>query len=133
MQGQQGTSLPGAEFYEERLARARAVPDAERSADVRHWLRQHEELEAALAALPSLPASATAQRPLVEPLGGDVALAALLEFLRAAFSESVPHPVHPKAMPRALSPQLPPYFSAWIPEGAGNQARIIAGRSFSDY
>ena len=49
---QQRTSPPGAEFYYERLARARAVPEAERSADVRQWLQQHEELEAALAALP---------------------------------------------------------------------------------
>ena len=114
MQGQ-GTSPPGAGFYYERLARARALPEAERSADVRQWLRLHEELEAALAALPELPASATEECPLVEPLGGDAALAALLHFIAAAFSESINivDPLHHKAALERLAPQLPPFFRVW--------------------
>lgn len=68
-------SAPGAEFYAERLARAQAVPEEQRSSDTKAWLALHSELEAATALLPPLPASATAQRPLLEPLGGDAALA----------------------------------------------------------
>ena len=103
-------TVPGSEFYYERLARARAVPEAERSADVQQWLRVHEELEAALAALPEVPADASPQRPLVEPLGGDAALAALLRFIAAAYADSARDPVHPKATLFRLAPQLPPFF-----------------------
>ena len=88
---QQGTS----NFYYERLARARAVPEAERSADVQQWLRVHAELDAVLAALPGVPASATSQRPLVEPLGGDGALAALLRFIAAAYADLCMRPAAP--------------------------------------
>ena len=122
---QQGTS-PADDFYEERLARARALPEAERSADVRQWLRLHEELGAALAALPPLPPSATPQRPLVESLGGDVALAALLRFLAAAFSDSARDPVHPSSTLERLVPQLPPFFHVWDLEGASNKVRFAA-------
>ena len=118
-----------AEFYEERLARARALPEAERSADVRQWLRQHEELEAALAALPELPASAIHQCPLVEPLGGNAALAALLRFIAAAYSDSLRDPVHPKATLGRLAPQLPPFFRAWWE--AGDKASAASGGSSS--
>ena len=121
---QQGMN-PGAEFYEERLARARAVPEAERSADVRQWLRQHEELEAALAALPEPPASTTLERPLVEPLGGDAALAALLRYITAAFSESAVDPLHPKATLGRFTAQLPPFFSVW--QEADKEVRAAAG------
>ena len=120
----QQSTAPGAEFYEERLARARAAPEAERSADVRQWLRQHEELEAALAALPDLPASATPERPLVEPLGGDMALAALLRFFAAAFSDNAAGILHPKITLRRLAPQLPPFFG--VGRGADNQAGVAA-------
>ena len=113
------------------MARARALPEAERSADVRQWLRLHEELEAALAALPEVPASATPQRPLVEPLGGDAALAALLRFIVAASSGSALDPMHPKATLKRLAPQLPPFFCVWEPEGAGNQARAAADGALS--
>ena len=115
----------GAEYYEERLARARAVPEAERSADVRQWLRLHEELEAALAALPELPASATRQRPLVEPLGGDAALAALLRFIAASYSGFAEDPGHPKAMMNPLMPQLPPFYRVW--RESSDQAGAAAG------
>ena len=110
---QQQSTGPGAEFYEERLARARAVPVTERSADVRQWLRLHEELEAALAALPEVPASATLRWSLVEPLGGDAALAGLLRYISATFSESVAEVVHPKATLENLASQLPPFFRVW--------------------
>ena len=128
---QHGTSPPGAAFYEERLAQARALPEAERSADVREWLRQHDELEAALAALPEVPASATPQRPLVEPLGGDAALAALLRFITAACSGPAADPQHPKATLERLSSQLPPYFRV---AGAWRQGAKVtaAGGSFSN-
>ena len=124
------STAPSAEFYEERLARARAVPEAERSPDVRQWLQQHEELEAALAALPEVPASATPQHPLLEPLGGDTAVAAALRYLAAALSQSAPDPLHPKATLARLAPQLPPYFCVW--RDPGNQAGAAAGRSLSD-
>ena len=123
---QQQRTGAGTEFYEERLARARAVPEAGRSADVRQWLQQYEELEAALAALPELPASATLQHPLVEPLGGDAALAAVLRFLTAAFSRSVADPQHPKATLERLAPQLPPYYRVWRADGG--QARCSSRR-----
>ena len=103
------------------------MPEAERSADVRRWLQQHEELEAALAALPEVPASATSQRPLVEPLGGDAALVALLQYIAAANSESV-DPVHPNATVELLAPQLPPYFPVWLE--ADGQVGATAGRGF---
>ena len=118
---------PGKEFYYERLARARAVPEAERSADVRQWLRQAEELEAALAALPVVPASATPQSPLLQPLGGDAALAALLRFIATAFSDCARDPLHPKATPARLSSQLPPFVRVWWE--ADDQARAVSGRS----
>ena len=121
---------PRADFYEERLARARALPEAERPADVRQWLQQHDELEAALAALPQVPASATPQHPLVEPLGGDAALAALLRFFKAAFSDSVPGHLHPKVTWERLAPQLPPFFRVWNPGGDGDQARAAAAATF---
>ena len=124
---QQYKIAPGAEFYYERLARARAVPEAERSADVRQWLRRHEELEAALTALPEVPASATHQLALVEPLGGDAALAALLRFITAANSESADLG-HPKATLWRLTPQLPPFFHVW--READDQARAAACRGF---
>ena len=127
----QGTSLRGAEFYAERLARARALPEAERSADVRRWLRLHEELEAALAALPELPASAIHQCPLVEPLGGNAALAALLRFIAAAYSDSLRDPVHPKATLGHLAPQLPPFYGVCL--APGDKARATAGGSFSHH
>ena len=127
---QQQCIAPGAEFYYERLARARALPEAERSADVRHWLRQHEELEAALAVLPEVPASATPQHPLVQPLGGDAALAALLRFIAVAYSDSIPGTRHSKATLPRLAPQLPPYFRVW--QDAGDQAGATAGRKCSD-
>ena len=71
------------------------MPEAERSADVRQWLRLHEELEAALAALPKLPARAIPQQPLVEPVGGDAALAAVVRYIAGAFSDSAHDPMHP--------------------------------------
>ena len=116
---QQGASLRGAEFYQERLARARALPEAERPADVRQWLRLHGELEVALAELPGFPATATPERPLVEPLGGDTALAALLRVIAAAYSDSAADPLHPDATLGRLIPQLPPFYRAW--REAGNQ------------
>ena len=122
---------PGGDFYYERLARARALPEAERSADVRQWLRQHEELEAALAALPELPASATSEHPLVEPLGGDVALAALLRFIAAAFSDSAADLLHPEGTLGHLAPQLPPFYGVCL--APGDKARATAGGSFSHH
>ena len=119
---QQEGTRPVDEFYEQRLARARALPEAARSADVRQWLRQHDELEAALAALPEVPASASAQRPLAEPLGGDAALAALLRYIVAAFCDSEKDPDHPMATLERLAAQLPPYFRAWY-DDAGAQVR----------
>ena len=110
-------SSPGAEFYHPRRARASALPEAERSADVRQWLRLHGELEAALAALPELPASATPQRPLVEPLGGDAALAALLRFIAAGHADSARNPAHPKSTLFRPASQLPPFFHAWRDAG----------------
>ena len=118
---------PSSEFYEERLARARALPEAARSADVRQWLRLHEELEAASAVLPLVPASATAQRPLVERLGGDAALAALLRLLVAVHSDSPCDPQHPKSTLVHLAPQLPPFMHVCWQEGTDNQAGAAAG------
>ena len=114
---------PSSDFYQERLAGARALPEGERSADVRQWLRQHEELEAALAALPEVPASATAQRPLVEPLGGDAALAALLRLLSATYSDYSCDSLHPNAGLNCLAAQLPPFMRVWL-EG-GKQASVL--------
>ena len=125
---QQHTSLPGTEFYEERLARARALPKAERSADVRQWLRMHAELQAALAALPGFPATATPERPLVEPLGGDAALAALLRYIAAAYSESTSSTVDSPASLQRLAPQLPPFYRVW--QEGGREARSAVGRSY---
>ena len=115
------------DFYEERLARARALPEGERSFDVRQWLRQHEELEAALTALPEVPASATAQRPLVEPLGGDAALAVLLRLLAATYSEFPCDPDHLVAKLWCLQSQLPPFFRVWW--HPGDKVGAAAGAS----
>ena len=63
---------PGAEFYFECLARALAVPEEERSQDVRQWLRCNDVLEAAFALLPRAEPGTT----LSAPAGGKPALAA---------------------------------------------------------
>ena len=58
---------PGAEFYEERLRRARALPPEQRGVAAAAWLARHDALEPALAALPELRGSAV----LKEPAGGN--------------------------------------------------------------
>ena len=129
---QQQSSNLGVGFYEERLARARALPEAERSFDERQWLRQHEELEAALAALPEVPASATAQHPLVEPLGGDAALAVLLRLrLAATYSEFPCDTDHLAVKLWCLNSQLPPFFRVWWHPGdrVGAAGGRLTGRA----
>ena len=49
------SSAPGAEFYYERLERAAALPESQRSSDVAAWLHSNAVMEAAAAPLPELP------------------------------------------------------------------------------
>ena len=95
---------PGAEFYFERLSRAQAVPEAERSPEVAAWLRSHAAIAAATSALPLAPDNGT----LTQPLGGQAALAALLHFLVGCHTALPAHLQHPRANFRRMTPQLPP-------------------------
>jgi hypothetical protein len=97
-------SNPGAEFYYERLARANAVPEAQRSADVSLWLRCHDELEAAFALLPQVKPGGS----LSTPVGGKPALAAVLRMLAASCCDAHIEPHHPNSTIKWLGPQLPP-------------------------
>lgn len=100
-------SRPGEDFYTQRLERARALPEAERSPDVRGWLAAHDALDAAAAALPELQPGAA----LTEPAGGSAALAALLQFLVLSFCHAPADPIHPAFSDMHLfNAQLPPLF-----------------------
>lgn len=100
-------AVPGAEFYYERLQRAQAIPESERSPDVAAWLASHASLEAAAAALPAMPAGAT----LTQPLGGKAALAALLQFLVHSHIAVPATLAHPHITFSRLWPQLPPLMA----------------------
>lgn len=127
---------PGAEFYYERLSRAQAVPEAERSPEVAAWLRSHAAIAAATSALPLAPDNGT----LTQPLGGQAALAALLHFLVGCHTALPAHLQHPQANFRRMTPQLPPvaavlflnskYAARWQPllysvlqDGLGSMGR----------
>lgn len=97
--------VPGEDFYQASLERARALPEAERSADVAAWLRSHDAIEAAAAALPLMPLDGST---LTRPAGGPAALAALLQVLAHSFAVPPADPKHPCARLRCFGPQLPP-------------------------
>ncbi|KAL4451887.1 hypothetical protein ABPG75_007549 [Micractinium tetrahymenae] len=119
------SAVPGAEFYRERLARAPALPEAQRSPDVRTWLASHAALEAAAAVLPPMrPGQA-----LEEPAGGRPALAALLRFLAHSFCHPAMDPLHPSGTLRFLGPQLPPLMRVWA---AGIETRTEGTLLLSD-
>lgn len=58
---------PGEEFYLENLERARALPEAGRSPNVRAWLAAHDALESVAPLLPMLQPGP----PMTEPAGGE--------------------------------------------------------------
>lgn len=111
--------FPGTEFYFENLTRARALPEAERSADVAALL-SHDAMDAAAPAIPSMPTDGTV---LTEPLGGDAALAALLQFLAHSFACPPADPLHSHATLRHYGTQLPPLFRTWA---QGSQVQMAA-------
>ena len=98
---------PGSEFYYERLNRARAIPEAQRSPDVAVWLSSHAAVEAAAAALPLAPADAT----LIQPLGGDAALVSVLQLLVHFYTIVPAELAHPQISRSRLVPQLPPLMA----------------------
>lgn len=100
---------PGAEFYQERLERARALPEAERSSDVRAWLAAHAALDAAAPLLPGI----ETRTEFTEPPGGSAALAALLQYLVQTYCHTPLDPMHPAFTNGILSPQLPPLMHVW--------------------
>lgn len=94
----------GSEFYYQRLERACALPEADRSADVKAWLASHDALDAAVQSLPLLQPGQT----LTEPAGGSAALAAVLKLLAHSYCHPPEDPMHPEIEFCRLSPQLPP-------------------------
>ncbi|PRW59610.1 hypothetical protein C2E21_1912 [Chlorella sorokiniana] len=110
--------IPGEEFYNASLERARALPPAERSADVAAWLRCHDAMDAAAAALPEMPLNGGS---LTQPVGGPAALAALLQVRVHSFALPPADPKHPCTTLRHLAPQLPPLMRVWA---AGQEAQM---------
>lgn len=106
----------GAEFYVERLERARALPQADRSADVQAWLAAHDALEAAAALLPELQPGPA----LSEPLGGGAALAGALQFLAHTYCHPPAIPRHPAFDTIKIGPQLPPLVRIYRDEDGSN-------------
>ena len=102
--------VPGEEFYRASLERARALPPAERSADVAAWLLCHDAMEAAAAALPGLPMDGSV---LSRPLGGRAALAALMQWLVHSFAALPADPQHACSTLWRSTPQLPPLMQVW--------------------
>ena len=101
---------PGVEFYNASLQQARALPPAERSGGVAAWLRCHDVMATAAAALPAMPLGGSV---LTQPLGGPAALAALLQVLAHSFAEPPTDPKQPCTTLRHLAPQLPPLMRVW--------------------
>lgn len=105
--------VPGSEFYYERLNRAHAIPEAQRSPEVAAWLSSHAALDAALAALPpALPGVL-----LTEALGGPAALAAVLQVLVHTYATLPEDPAHPRSSLRRLVPELPPLYHVSVERG----------------
>ena len=86
--------LPNQEFYLRCIAKCRAVPEGERSPNVRSLLESHELIEAGLAEVPLPPAfqQPRRRRPARSRAAASVAIA---RYLRAYVigNASVPHPI----------------------------------------
>lgn len=83
--------VPGADFYFEHLQRARTLPEADRSADVRAWLATHDAQDALAPLFPVLQPGPA----MTEHLDSSAALAALLQYLAHSHCHPPADPKHP--------------------------------------
>lgn len=103
---------PQLEFYFERLRRAQAILEAERSPEVAAWLSSHAATEAAAAALPAMPDGL-----LTEPLGGEAAWAWALQALAHARAHLSQFLLLPGCPSSCLLAQLPPLVAVQCQQG----------------
>lgn len=108
------SSPPGSEFYMERVRRAQAIPEAERSPEVATWLASHAAMKAAAAALTDIPYG----QLLTLPVGGSEALAAVLQFVAHSFANVPVTLMLPNLHAGHLAPQLPPLMTVWCLHGS---------------
>lgn len=97
----------------ERVRRAQAIPESERSPEVATWLASHAAVEAAAAALPDIPDG----QLLTPPLGGSEALAAVLQFAALSFASVPVTLMLPNLNAGHLASQLPPLMAVWCLHG----------------